>query len=84
MIKSEKEKNPYEAENVPLSAEKAGEIARKVPLWTLEDREIKREFAFQNFVKAMEFVNRVAVLAEELNHHQDRRRRQNKRKQVCR
>jgi 4a-hydroxytetrahydrobiopterin dehydratase len=37
----------------------------------LESREIKREFIFQNFVRAIDFVNKVAELAEEINHHPD-------------
>jgi 4a-hydroxytetrahydrobiopterin dehydratase len=39
--------------------------------WTREGEEIVREWRFENFAQAMEFVNRVADAAEEANHHPD-------------
>ncbi|MSU60722.1 MAG: 4a-hydroxytetrahydrobiopterin dehydratase [Candidatus Staskawiczbacteria bacterium] len=39
--------------------------------WALEDKKIKKQFKFEDFVKAMEFVNKIAVLAEEEGHHPD-------------
>ncbi len=32
---------------------------------------IYREFKFKNFSQALEFVNKVGIVAEELNHHPD-------------
>ncbi len=32
---------------------------------------IKKEFKFEDFVRAMEFVNKIAVIAEEEGHHPD-------------
>jgi 4a-hydroxytetrahydrobiopterin dehydratase len=44
------------------------------PVWKL-DREgihrIRRELKFKNFLKAIDFVNRVAALAESEGHHPD-------------
>src|SRR3989338_9619846 len=37
----------------------------------LETQKIIKEFKFEDFVKAMEFVNKIAVLAEEEGHHPD-------------
>ena len=37
----------------------------------LETQKIVKEFKFEDFVKAMEFVNKIAVLAEEEGHHPD-------------
>ena len=37
----------------------------------LETHKIVKEFKFEDFVKAMEFVNKIAVLAEEEGHHPD-------------
>ncbi len=39
--------------------------------WRREGDEIVRDWQFENFGQAMEFVNRVAELAEEANHHPD-------------
>lgn len=39
--------------------------------WTREGHEIVREWKFDDFAAAMAFVNRVAEVAEEANHHPD-------------
>ena len=39
--------------------------------WTREGQEIAREWKFEDFAGAMKFVNRVAEVAEEANHHPD-------------
>ena len=48
------------------------------PEWTLNGDTLQRTFGFEDFVGAMEFVNRVAELAEELQHHPDIMIRYNK------
>lgn len=37
--------------------------------WTLEGDSIKREWIFQDFSEAMDFLNMVAVIVEKHNHH---------------
>ncbi len=37
----------------------------------LETQKITKEFKFDNFIKAMEFVNKVAQIAEKEGHHPD-------------
>jgi len=57
-----------------ISLAKEDEIAielKKIPLWERKDKEIQREFVFQNFVAAIGFVNAVAILAEKADHHPD-------------
>jgi len=39
--------------------------------WELEGDEIVREWRFEDFTEAIAFVNRVADVAEEANHHPD-------------
>ena len=39
--------------------------------WRREDKEIVREWRFKDFGEAIAFVNRVADVAEEANHHPD-------------
>ena len=53
----------------------AGEIAcmlQGVKGWQHEDnKKIWREFKFKNFVKAIDFINRIADVAEYEDHHPD-------------
>ncbi len=39
--------------------------------WELVDGRLHREFAFADFAEAWAFMGRVAVVAEELDHHPD-------------
>lgn len=39
--------------------------------WKEENNQLVRNFSFENFKQAIEFVNKVAVLAEQANHHPD-------------
>ena len=39
--------------------------------WKRNGKAIERPFQFENFVKAMEFVNQIAEAAEAVNHHPD-------------
>lgn len=39
--------------------------------WEEENKELQRVFPFANFVKAVEFVQRIVPLAEETQHHPD-------------
>lgn len=41
------------------------------PKWRFRDGAIRKEYAFQSFRSAIVFVNRVATIADELNHHPD-------------
>jgi 4a-hydroxytetrahydrobiopterin dehydratase len=37
----------------------------------LDDKQLERRFKFKDFVSALEFVNRIGLLAEEEGHHPD-------------
>lgn len=39
--------------------------------WSQRPDALERDFDFEDFAEAMAFVNRVAGVAEELNHHPD-------------
>lgn len=41
------------------------------PNWKLDEDKLIRDWSFRDFAEAMEFVNRVAALAESSNHHPD-------------
>lgn len=62
---------PVNAADSPLSAADAKALSGKVPLWTVSDGEIKRDFKFGDFRKAIGFVNELADLCEAENHHPD-------------
>jgi len=42
---------------------------RQHPDWKLKDEKLFREFVFKDFTEAFAFMQKVAVLAEEMDHH---------------
>ena len=57
---------------MPLLTEKL--VASKlqlVPNWKLENGQLVRNLVFDNFIDAMDFVNKVAEVAEGAGHHPD-------------
>ena len=61
-----------------LDQEKIEALLSDFSEWTLNGDTLQRTFNFDNFVGSMGFVNRVADLAEELQHHPDIMIRYNK------
>jgi 4a-hydroxytetrahydrobiopterin dehydratase len=50
------------------------EIAQRLhdlPGWELKDKKLTRAFSFDDFMGAIDFVNRIAQLAESEGHHPD-------------
>ena len=39
--------------------------------WETENDSLKKHFEFENFAKALAFVNKVGAIAEQLDHHPD-------------
>ena len=37
--------------------------------WKEENNSLKRTFEFKNFIEALAFMSKVAIIAEKLNHH---------------
>jgi 4a-hydroxytetrahydrobiopterin dehydratase len=71
---SDKRCIPCEGGVDPLTEEQAGELMKELdPEWQLVDGGglLARSFEFPNFKKTMEFVNKVADIAEEEQHHPD-------------
>lgn len=54
-----------------LSNEQLSALTGQLPDWKLEGGQLVRTFDFKDFVAAMTFVNGVAELAEQANHHPD-------------
>lgn len=55
----------------PLSDGDVTTRLARLPGWERQGHEIRRTFAFADFREAMAFVNRVADLAEAMDHHPD-------------
>jgi 4a-hydroxytetrahydrobiopterin dehydratase len=54
-----------------LEPEAVHRLLAEVPDWQLEGNAIARTFQFENFLLAVDFVNKVASEAESINHHPD-------------
>jgi 4a-hydroxytetrahydrobiopterin dehydratase len=68
---AEQTAKPIAKGTAPLTQKESEALARDIPLWSLGIAAITREFRFRNFREAMEFVDRVAALANEQDHHPD-------------
>ncbi len=57
----------------PLTESDIQRFLKQVPEWTLNDKvpEISRTFQFRNYYHTMAFVNAVAWIAHQENHHPD-------------
>ncbi|MGD9561901.1 MAG: 4a-hydroxytetrahydrobiopterin dehydratase [Pyrinomonadaceae bacterium] len=54
-----------------LSPEDVAEKLKELNGWAAAGDAIKRRYKFENFAEALDFVNRVGTVAEELDHHPD-------------
>jgi 4a-hydroxytetrahydrobiopterin dehydratase len=54
-----------------LNAAEIEEVLKIHPEWKLQGGKLVREWSFKDFVEAMQFVNRVATIAEAAGHHPD-------------
>ena len=63
---------PCEGGAPPLAQEEVEKLLPNAAGWQQEDcKKIWREFEFKNFVKAVDFINRIADVAEYEDHHPD-------------
>ena len=64
---------PCRAGGTPLTEEEAARYREAVPAWSLSEKatRLTRRFEFRDFAEAVEFVNRVAQIAEAQGHHPD-------------
>lgn len=69
----EKKCVPCEGDVKPLSIDQAYDLLKEVSSWTLDcgNKKISKKITFNNFVEAVAFVNKVADIAENENHHPD-------------
>ncbi len=68
---AEQKCQPIKAGTPPLSGKEAEALLLQIPAWSLAEGELRREFKFRDFRKAMDFVNVIAGIANEEDHHPD-------------
>lgn len=68
---AEQTAKPISKGTAPLYRNEAENLLREAPLWSMSESGIERELRFKDFRQAMEFVNKVAAIANEQDHHPD-------------
>jgi 4a-hydroxytetrahydrobiopterin dehydratase len=71
MALAEEKSEKIEKGTPPLNRREAEELAREVPDWKLVDSHLEKEYHFKDFDETMKFVNRVAEVAKQEDHHPD-------------
>jgi 4a-hydroxytetrahydrobiopterin dehydratase len=61
----------YDRRMKALTPDELSTALAQIPLWHIESGKLTRTWAFGTFSEAMFFVNQVAALAEQQNHHPD-------------
>lgn len=54
-----------------LNAKELNQKLKELNGWSLNDNSIIKIFRFDNFLESINFVNKIAPLAQNLNHHPD-------------
>lgn len=54
-----------------LSSDEVAAWLRRLEGWALDGGTLVKDYKFKDFDQAMEFINRLAAEADELNHHPD-------------
>ncbi len=62
---------PCDGRTPKLGPDEVARLAASVPAWETAGERLRRRFVFRDFAHAMRFVNRMAGLAENENHHPD-------------
>ena len=52
-----------------LDKEQVNYFLKRNPSWNINDKSIKKEFKFNNFIDAFGFISKVALLSEKMDHH---------------
>ena len=62
---------PVRTGTASLSRKEAETLLLQAPTWSLGEKEITKEFRFGDFRQAVDFVNNVASIANDQDHHPD-------------
>ena len=66
---TQKKCKPCEGGMPPLTEEQVNELLKQIPGWEIRDGHVFRQFKFKDFKEAIAFVNKVAEIAEQEQHH---------------
>ena len=53
----------------PLTTAEVQALTERLPHWTVQNDKLRRQVRFADFSEAFAFMTRVALAAEQLNHH---------------
>jgi 4a-hydroxytetrahydrobiopterin dehydratase len=53
----------------PLTTAEVQALPERLPQWTVQNDKLRRQVRFADFSEAFAFMTRVALAAEQLNHH---------------
>lgn len=67
----EKRCKPCEGGIPSLTKEESEEYLKQINNWILENNSIIKKFKQKNFIEAISFINKIAKVAEEEQHHPD-------------
>ncbi len=65
---------PCEGGTPPLTSDQVKALIREIPGWSIDPtgtHEISKTFEFKNYYRTMAFVNAIAWIAHQENHHPD-------------
>jgi 4a-hydroxytetrahydrobiopterin dehydratase len=62
---------PIKAGDPPLTGPEVEDLMGRIPKWSLKEKTIAREFRFKDFRQAMDFVDKIADVANDQDHHPD-------------
>jgi 4a-hydroxytetrahydrobiopterin dehydratase len=68
---AEQKCEPIKTGTPPLFRKEVEALLPQIPAWSRVEKELAREFKFKDFRQAMDFVNLVAGIANEQDHHPD-------------
>ncbi len=71
MLLYEEKCHHVQASEKPLGPDEVKKLLYEVPDWNLKGDTIERIFQFHGFMEAIDFVNRVAEIADTEDHHPD-------------
>jgi 4a-hydroxytetrahydrobiopterin dehydratase len=62
---------PCEGGTPTLSQEESEKLLKQIPGWTLKENKIYANYRFKDFKQAVDFINKMARVAEAEGHHPD-------------
>ena len=68
---SKKECKACEGNMPKLTTKQSNTLLKQLKYWKIKNKRIHRQFKFKNFIEAMKFINKVAIIAEKEQHHPD-------------